>query len=102
MWATKPSFKYDSEFDGYVGTSKYIEAWYFPFISIFGAIIALSRLRDRLLRYKVHYIWLGLSCQSHRKKPFHHFDKLVEKAQLNAFLKTSLNTELVITILKGI
>ena len=33
---------------------------------------------------------------------FVQFDHIVEKSQLNTFLKTSLNTELVITILKGI
>ena len=71
-------------------------------MTLFGAVIALSRLRDKLLRYKVKYVWLGMSCQAHKKKEFHHFDRLVEKSKLNAFLKTSLNTELVITILKGI
>lgn len=33
---------------------------------------------------------------------FDKFEKLVEQSQMNTFLKTSLNTELVITILKGI
>jgi hypothetical protein len=33
---------------------------------------------------------------------FVEFDKIVQKTRLNTFLKTSLNTELVITILKGI
>ena len=62
VWATKPSFRFDSTVGGYVGKTKYIEKWYFPPITLFGAIIALSRLRDRLLRYKVYYVWLGLSC----------------------------------------
>ena len=102
VWATKPSFRFDSARVQYVGSTKYVEKWYFPVITFFGAIIALSRLRDNLLRYKVKYVLLGLSCQSHKKKEFHYFDRLVEKSKLNAFLKTSLNTELVITILKGI
>ena len=33
---------------------------------------------------------------------FDEFERIVEKSQTNTFLKTSLNTELVITILKGI
>ena len=102
VWATQPTFRFDSHRNGYVGSTKYIEEWYFPIITLFGAVIALSRLRDRLLRYKVKYVWLGVSCQAHKKKEFHHLDRLVETSKLNAFLKTSLNTELVITILKGI
>jgi len=33
---------------------------------------------------------------------FDQFEKIVAESQMNTFLKTSLNTELVITILKGI
>ena len=33
---------------------------------------------------------------------FDEFEKLSEQSQMNTFLKTTLNTELVITILKGI
>ena len=33
---------------------------------------------------------------------FDEFGKLQEQSQMNTFLKTTLNTELVITILKGI
>ena len=73
-----------------------------PIVQLFGAIIALSRLRDTLLRYKVRHIFLGLTCQSHKKKDFHYLQQLADKSQINAFLKTSLNTELVFTILKGI
>ena len=105
VWATKPYFRYDKnagEGGGYVGNTKYVETWYFSAISVFGVIIALSRLRDRLLRHKLHHIWLSMSCQSHKKEPFYFIDRLYEKTKLNAFLKTSLNTELVITILKGI
>ena len=102
VWATKPSFRFDDKEGRYVGNTKFVAEWYFTPITFFGVIIALSRLRDRLLRYKVYHLWLSVTCQSHKKKHFSHLDTIAAKAKLNAFLKTSLNTELVITILKGI
>ena len=51
-----------------------------PIVQLFGAIIALSRLRDTLLRYKVRHIFLGLTCQSHKKKDFHYLQQLADKS----------------------
>ena len=59
-------------------------------------------MRDKLLRAKLYNFWMVVTCRQHKKIKFDEFDKLVKETQLNTFLKTSLNTELVITILKGI
>lgn len=59
-------------------------------------------MRDELLRTKMYNFWMVVTCRQRKQVPFDEFDKLVKETQLNTFLKTSLNTELVITILKGI
>ena len=65
-------------------------------------MVAVSRMRDKLLRVKLYNVWMSLTCRQSKCVKFDEFEKLVQKTALNTFLKTSLNTELVITILKGI
>ena len=43
-----------------------------------------------------------MTCRRSKSVKFVEFEKLVQETALNTFLKTTLNTELVITILKGI
>lgn len=76
--------------------------WYGFVITLFGFLISLSRLRDKIVRTKVWNIWYQITCRRSKMVKFDQFEKLVEQSQMNTFLKTSLNTELVITILKGI
>ena len=47
-------------------------------------------------------MWYRATCRQSKMIKFDEFEKIVEQSQTNTFLKTSLNTELVITILKGI
>jgi len=99
---TKPSYRYNEEYDKYVGSTSLINSWYGLLASIFGFLVALSRMRDKLLRVKIYNIWMTMTCRQKKKVKFVEFEKIVQKTKLNTFLKTSLNTELVITILKGI
>ena len=71
-------------------------------LTLFGLLIAISRIRDKIIRAKLTNIWYHLTCRRDKMIKFDKFEKLVEQSQMNTFLKTSLNTELVITILKGI
>lgn len=59
-------------------------------------------MRDKLVWVKIKNIWYFITCRTHKKVEDDEFEELVEQSQMNTFLKTSLNTELVITILKGI
>ena len=59
-------------------------------------------MRDKLLRAKLYNSWMVMTCRRRKCVKFVEFEKLVQETALNTFLKTSLNTELVITILKGI
>ena len=74
------------------------DTWYFIILAS-GVLIALSRFRDRLMQKKMIQIWYWITKKS---------DTLLisesdeRAADLNTFLTTSLNTELVVTILKGI
>ena len=59
-------------------------------------------MRDRLLRVKLYNMYMKVTCRVSKCIKFDEFEKIVQQTALNTFLKTSLNTELVITILKGI
>ena len=98
----KPHYRYDREKDTYIGGTKYINSWVYWPVTLFGVFIALSRLRDPLLRAKLRNIWYTLTCRAYKRMEFEKFDALVKKNQLHSFLRQSLNTELVLIILKGI
>jgi len=99
---SKPALKYDEETHLYSGETLYIEKWYACILTLLGLGIALSRMRDKIVFVKIKNIWYQFTCRRHKRVGFVEFDQLVEQSQMNTFLKTSLNTELVITILKGI
>ena len=61
-----------------------------------GVIIAVQRLRDRLIFDKLKSTFIFICCCKSDSR------KVSKDANLNTFLATSLNTELVVTILKGI
>ena len=74
------------------------DTWYFIILAS-GVLIALSRFRDRLMKKKMIQIWYWIT----RKSDTLLISESDERAaDLNTFLTTSLNTELVVTILKGI
>ena len=62
--------------------------------------MAFSRLRDPLIARKCYNIRMRLTCR--RDKVDNNFDDTIKNTNLNALLRSSLNTELVISILKGI
>ena len=67
-------------------------------ILLAGAVLAVTRLRDYTLGKKMKNMFMRATCRVHLQ-----YDFYKEKNEsLNTFLTTSLNTELVITILKGI
>ena len=74
------------------------DAWYFAILTS-GILISMSRFRDRLMQKKLMQIWYWIT----RKSDTLLISESDERAaDLNTFLTTSLNTELVVTILKGI
>jgi hypothetical protein len=62
--------------------------------------MAASRLRDPLILIKTKHLTLRLICRRDLIKE--DIGKELKKTDLNSFLRTTLNTELVISILKGI
>jgi len=99
---TKPSYRYNEETQRYEGKTRFADGWFEFLVCLFGFFMALSRMRDRLLRVKLWNIWMRLTCRRSKMVKFNEFEELIKQTALNTFLKTSLNTELVITILKGI
>ena len=85
-----------------MGSTNYIDHVFGFLVTLFGLLIALSKIRDKIIRTKIINWWYHLTCRRDKMVKFDEFEKLVEQSQMNTFLKTSLNTELVITILKGI
>lgn len=108
IFYAKPQYRFKEvisatdQYSGYVGATRYIDTYYGCVICIFGLIIALSRMRDKIVRTKMINMWYRATCRQSKMIKFDEFEKIVEQSQTNTFLKTSLNTELVITILKGI
>jgi len=75
-----------------------IHPWYYAILSS-GVLIALSRFRDRLMQRKIIQLWYWIT----KKSDTILISEADERAaDLNTFLTTSLNTELVVAILKGI
>ena len=102
IFFSMPDLDYKADKHLYSGMTTYINSWYAFAVTLFGFGIAISRMRDKILRVKLNNIWFHCTCRRYRKTSYEEFDKIVEESQMNTFLKTSLNTELVITILKGI
>lgn len=106
---TKPSYRYFNTLNSYVGGTIWVgfsssadwlsmlDAYLQAIVLLSGFFIAFSRMRDRLLRQKLSNVIKRLTCRKSQTK------KIAQnEATLNTFLTTSLNTELVVTILKGI
>ena len=83
----KPHYRYVYDHDTYVGGTKFIDSWVAWPVTLFGVVIALSRLRDPLLRKKFENIWFVITCRAYKREDFHKFEERVKKNQLNAFLK---------------
>jgi hypothetical protein len=100
---TKPSFRYLPSLGSYLGGTNYIGVQ-LDFISVVsviilfsGILIAFQRLRDRLVAEKLKNLLTCNGILLNQK-----LEIAAKEANLNTFLTTSLNTELVVTILKGI
>lgn len=93
----KPYYRYIPSVNSYIGGTRYITQWYKQVVLFSGTIIALSRLRDKYVWKKVRRM---VSCCGSSTKAAQ--DESKDETSLNTFLATSLNTELVLCILKGI
>ena len=103
-YITKPSYRFYPSLNTFVGGTKYIDGnnWFDygrALVLWSGLIIAGSRLRDRLLLEKIKNFWQRITCRVTDKEKV---SQALKAANINTFLTTSLNTELVVTILKGI
>lgn len=101
-YITKPSYRWFGSVQLFMGGTKMVDpsndAWYFAILTS-GILISMSRFRDRLMQKKLMQIWYWIT----RKSDTLLISESDERAaDLNTFLTTSLNTELVVTILKGI
>lgn len=94
----RPEYRWVPTASVFQAGTKYVKGIWI-FVCSFGILMALSRLRDPLIRDKFQRIWTAMKCQA---KPKEDAKETIRNANLNAFLKTSLSTELVISILKGI
>lgn len=96
-YVTKPSYRYYNSINTYMGGTKYISSWGYTIVLWSGFLISLSRLRDRLILTRLKQLLRIISFQDAKE-----IQEQNATASLNTFLATSLNTELVVTILKGI
>lgn len=101
-YITKPAYRYFGSVQLFMGGTKMVDtttnSWFF-IILCSGIWIGCSRFRDRLMQKKMKQIWYWIT----RKSDTLLISEADERAaDLNTFLTTSLNTELVVTILKGI
>lgn len=99
---TKPSYRYIPSLSAFLAGTKYVGVNFdlksvASVIVLFsGVLIAAQRLRDQLIFDKLKAIFSCICCCKSESK------KVTKDANINTFLATSLNTELVVTILKGI
>lgn len=84
IYYAKPQFKYETfeniDFSGYVGATKYIGTYYGTLITLFGLVIALSRMRDKIVRTKVINMWYHATCRRNKMVKFDEFEKIVEQS----------------------
>ena len=94
---TKPSYRYLPTINAVLGGTLYVDNLLEALTLLSGFLIAASRMRDRLLQQKTRNVFMRMTCRKHKTNKIP-----INVATLNTFLTTSLNTELVVTILKGI
>ena len=94
---TKPSYRYIPTANAYLGGTIFAHNYLEAITLLSGFFIAASRMRDRLLQQKTRNVFMRMTCRKHRTNKIP-----INAATLNTFLTKSLNTELVVTILKGI
>lgn len=100
-FVTKPSYRYIPSLNSFIGGTKMVystESGY-TLVLLSGLIMAVSRLRDRITLQMLKNFGLWITCRLPDKISV---DQAMKAANLNTFLTTSLNTEVVVTILKGI
>lgn len=100
-YITKPSYRYVATLNAFIGGTSFVsnDMYGYMIVLLSGVILASSRLRDRLTVQILKNLGLWITCRLPDKKKV---DEAMKAANLNTFLTTSLNTEVVVTILKGI
>lgn len=95
----RPSYSYNQTSGNFTASTVAVKGWAVSICS-FGVIMALSRLRDPLIKTRLVEIWMTWTCRGERVRG--QVDKESKKSNLNTNLQSSINTDLVISILKGI
>jgi len=60
---TKPSYRFISTLNSYIGGTTYVDGWFKGMVLLSGFLIAMSRMRDRLLRQKFNNVFLRMTCR---------------------------------------
>ena len=99
LYVTRPEYKYTIENSTITGGTNYVTGYMTIFCGA-GVFMAITRLRDPLIARKCFNIWMQITCR--KEKIDNDFGDTIKNTNLNAFLRSSLNTEIVISILMGI
>jgi hypothetical protein len=91
---TFPFYNYFTFLNSFIAGTLYVQTKFSAIVLLGGFLIAVSRMRDRLLRQKLSNMFKCVKSSITNTE--------IQDTNLNTFLTTSLNTELVVTILKGI
>ena len=82
IYYAKPQYEFknltDPEYDGYVGDTRYIGTYYGSIVTVFGLIVALSRMRDKIVRAKITNMWYHATCRRRKMIKFDEFEKICE------------------------
>ena len=82
IYYAKPIYTYNADVGNgyYVGASRYIEHVFGFSVTLFGFFIAMSRMRDKLIRARLWNLWFHITCRRNKKIKFDEFERLVEKS----------------------
>ena len=81
IFYSKPIYYYEkNSVATYVASTRYIDNFYGFFVTLFGFFIALSRMRDKLIRTKLWNIWHQITCRRGKMVRWNEFERLVEKS----------------------
>ena len=80
IFYAKPNYEYKSKYSMYVGSTRMINHWIGCFVTLFGFLIALSRMRDKIVRVKMWNLWYRMTCRRSKMVKFDEFEKIVEQS----------------------
>ena len=80
IFYAKPAYNYKPEYLMYVGSTRLISHWIGCSVTLFGFLIALSRMRDKIVRVKMWNLWYRMTCRRSKMVKFDEFEKIVEQS----------------------